>query len=129
MKVTMSIPDETYEAFQKQVKGKGEAAVRDEILARIERFKDVPPSDRVLVLKADERRQLERLFQTSVTSAADLISKVRKLCSVTFGSLEIPFTYDEMVRLRTQASFHGWEPEAFVTMVSNELKDRFFDRF
>lgn len=128
MKVTLSVPDETYDTLRKQAKDKTEKGVASEILARIERFKDAPPSDRVLVLQAPERRQLERLFQTTLGSVEDLISKVRRLCSVSFGTVEVPFTYDELIRLREQAEFHGWTPEQFVTMVSSELKDRFFER-
>lgn len=128
MKITFSIPDELYEKYQAQAERKTRNGVADEILERLERFADIPADQRAICVVGDTRRELETVFQTTVNSPEDLVTKVKRLCTVKIGPCERSLTAGELVTLQTQAQFMGLPPDQYLLHFVNRVIDESLGR-
>jgi len=124
MKLTIDIPDDLYELYEKQALTTG----KEEVENRLLRFKDVPRDDRALVIFGDQRRQLEGIFQTTLESFDRLIAQIKNLGSVKIGPIERVFTPSEIIRLQDQARFHGWSEVDYMKLTVDEALDYVFNR-
>lgn len=124
MKITLTIPDELYEVYERHGKGDAPAAIK----AQLDKFKDVPPAERTLTVWGNDRLALEKIIQTTVESPERLLAFLRNAGSVKIGHVERIFSPAEMIRINTQAQFHGRTPREYVEMTANEALDYLFDR-
>lgn len=128
MKITLSLDDDLYDLFKAQAKNKNKQGVEDEILERLERFKNIPRDDRAICVFGKDRQDLEKIFQTTVDSPKDLIGKVQRLCSVTVGPIDRPLTAGELTTLKTQAEFAGLPPDEYFRSFANRVIDEALGR-
>jgi fructose-1-phosphate kinase PfkB-like protein len=128
MKLQVVVNDATYEKLLGRAVTKTQQGAEVIAAETLERFGSVPKNDRVVVILAPERRELEAQFQTTVEDAADLVAKVKRLSSVGVGNIIRPLTAGESVSLSDQARFHGWSEEMwfknFADQVINEVLGR-----
>lgn len=132
MKISVNIPDSTYQKYLLLHKAKTEEEVKSLIQARLATWADklvlADPSDRTFFITGDERRAMEAVIGTTVDSAADLIKRLHALSAVKVGVLEYHLSPGESIRLTEQAKFHGWTPDAFFQNTCQEIFDRFMER-
>jgi len=129
MDVTLSIPDAVITRVKAQIPSPTPDAVLVELRRKLLAFERFGPQDRALILSTAQRQALEALVQTTIADGDDLVAKVTKLATFTIGPVSRALTDGELQRLRMQAEFHGWTPEAFLTLTINELIDRLMERF
>lgn len=127
MRVTLVVPDEIVEQYKAQTpKDKTLTQVMAE---RLKAFAAYPPHERVFVLGGKDRQALEAIFQTTINSVPDLITKVKNLGLLQIGPVIRTLTAGELCRLRDQANFHGWTPEKWAEFTCGEAMDIVFNRF
>jgi fructose-1-phosphate kinase PfkB-like protein len=128
MKLTIVVADETYDLLLTRSATKTQQGAEIAAAEVVKRFASVPKDDRVLVVLAPERRELEKSFQTTVENAADLVEKVRRLSSVGIGDVVRPLTPGESIALKDQASFHGWTPEQWFKNIADQVMEEVMGR-
>lgn len=132
MKVTLNIDDDLYEKIVKQVRAKkGETLkVNNRIREIIEEFADLlaDPTDRYIVLHGNMRREVEKIFQTTIESADHLVTKLQGLSRFGIGEVIRPLTEGESIQLMTQANFWGQKPAEFVETTMNRVLDETLGR-
>jgi hypothetical protein len=124
MKLTIQIPDDLYDAIKKQAKGTYPKDVEAEVLHRLTLLKDVPHTDRFILLFGAERKALEAVFQTTVDDASDLVRKVHHMGLFRFGEVEFPLTPEELAFLGEQARFFGLDPHEHITRTGRQVLDQ-----
>lgn len=125
MKVTIQLDDDAYAQYKKQSKTRDDAGAREEIKARLVLFKDCSRDERHLLLVGDDRREVERLVQTTVETPERLIREIANLCTYRIGLVERTFTAEELIRIHAQAEFHGMAPEDYIKMTVEEIANQF----
>ena len=128
MKLNVVVSDATYEKLLARSVTKTQQGAEISAAETLERFANVPKSDRVLVVLAPERRELETQFQTTIEDPADLVAKVKRLSSVGVGNIVRPLTAGESVALADQARFHGWEPEMWFKNFADQVIEEVLGR-
>lgn len=126
MKITIQLDDEVYDEALKTHKTK--AGVEKAILKGFDLLKGIAPDDRYFVVAGDERRELEKVVQTTLSSSKDVLRHLSNMSKLKIGSVERLFTADELVRLHTQAQFHGWTSEKYLALTSDEALRYVLDR-
>lgn len=128
MKLTLTLPDELYEHYQQQAQKQTPQAIEKELIARLTRFKDVPNQERAVVLWGDDRRAIEGIFQTTIDTPAELIRKIKQLCTVKIGPIDKQLTASDLSILHTQATFHGIPVDDFLLTVITRVLDESLGR-
>lgn len=129
MKITINVPDDLFEQYEAQgVTPNRTYSAKDEIEARLIRFVGVSRHDRALVIQGDDRKKLEEFFQTTVETPDRLLKFIKNMGSVKIGNVERVFTPDELLRLESQAKFHGWPTERFIAHTVGEAFDYMMER-
>ena len=124
MKITLSLPDDLYEAYADRSQGK--ASIEDLLLSQLERFREVSPMDRVVVVLPRERAALEqKLSGGMLRDGADLLRKVEALADIEIGGVKVEFTLGELRNLRTYATKNRVPVERVVSDVVHGMKDQF----
>jgi len=122
MKVTFSIPDDLYEAYEMRAEGPGKVNLL--LKETLERFVDAPPpSDRPITLDADQRRRLEAIADTTLEDGDEVCDLVERLAGLELGEIAYQFTIDQLVRLEEQAESKGLELHEYVDLAM----ERFWD--
>lgn len=85
MILTFSIPDALYKVYLEA----NPQNPQREITNRLERFKDVPGSERPVVFTGEFRRRLEKAFGKPIEDQESFCTFVEKLASVSFDGLDI----------------------------------------
>lgn len=110
MIVQIRIPDSLFETYSKYNQSNPEKAMEQQLL----RFQEVRPADRVLVLPAAERNELEVLLDSHFASAKELVAKVRDLLKIRVEGVDITLEPNTLLRMTQQASFEGMDPKDFM---------------
>ncbi len=121
MKLSFNVPDQVYEKYVVKF---GVSGAYQRMRKVLEEMQDVDPSDRYILVAGDDRRAIEKIFQTTIETASGLAKKVARLNAVNIEGARMDFTSDELERIRDQASFHGRTFEAFLIEMLSEMKDR-----
>lgn len=121
MKVTLTIPDELFETYEKRGGTK-------EMLATLTRFADVPSTERALVVWGKDRLQLEAIMQTTMESPKRLLDALRNCGSIKIGPVERIFSPSEIARLGDQAKFHGRTEAEWLSYTAEQALDYILDR-
>lgn len=133
MKTTIQITDDLYDSFSRQaeeMQQAGQSVSAEEIMTdRLSRFKDVSPSDRVVVIDPKTRGRLETLLSGgSLKDASDLLTKVESLVNVKIGDIRVDFSPAEAAQIQRWAVRNGRTPEFIIRDVVGQIKLHLFDR-
>lgn len=126
MRVILQLDDDAYDAALKLLGSK--SAVERQLVRAWDAFAEVAADDRAFVVHGKQRQAIEKVVQTTVASAGDIVRHLSNMSKVKIGSVERLFTADELIRLETQAKFHGWTPEKFLELTSDEAIRYALDR-
>lgn len=126
MKLELQLEDELYDRLAQKV---GKAKVGKYLLACAGYFMDVEEGDRIVLLHGEDRRAIEQVLQTTLETPTQLVRELRNLSMLKIGTIERCFTASELVRLRDQATFHGWTVDKFLELTSDEALRYVSDRF
>lgn len=129
MKVTLTVPDATYEHYADyaaQLGGK--ASVEDILAAQLEAFSKVRPTDRIVVVDTRSRDRLESMLPGgSIRDAADLVARVDRLAKVEVGEIRVPFTPRELEELAYRARGQGRPIRDLVADAVQSFHDHYFN--
>ncbi len=128
MKITLQLPDDLYEAYERHLPKalSGQATTEDLIVAQLDRFKDVSPQDRAVVLHGKARVRLEAILSGgTISSGDDLLQKVERLASIEVGEVKVPFTPGELQNIRTYATKNRIPFEEAMKRVVYGMKEQF----
>lgn len=109
MKTTIQMTDDIYDAYTSAAEGMaglGKTLTPEEIMVdRLARFKDISPSDRVIVVDPKVRNRLEEILSGgSLKDAEDLLKKVEGLADIRIGEIRIEFTPAELRKMKHWAT-------------------------
>ena len=85
MILTLSIPDALYKSYLEQ----NPQNPQREIATRLERFKDVPASDRPVVFTGEVRKRIEKAFGGPIEDQEKFAAWAEGLASVSFEGLQV----------------------------------------
>lgn len=80
---------------------------------QIQRFADVNPADRVIIIDAENRRKLEALLNETTTDAASLVEKVKSLLTIKVDDIKVALTPETVETLKSQAEFEGMDQKEY----------------
>lgn len=126
MKLTIQLDDDVYEQALEVHKNK--AGVEKAILKGFGLIKDIDPNERFFIITGEVRKGIEKVVQTTVADGPSVLRHLINMSKVKIGSVDRSFTADELIRLNTQAAFHGWTPERFLELTSDEAIRYVMDR-
>lgn len=121
MKITLTIPDELYDTYDKR----GGAA---EMVKTLTRFAEVPSTERALLVWGKDRLALEAIMQTTVETPKRLLDFLRNCGSIKVGPVERIFSPSEIARLGDQAKFHGRTEAEWLRFTAEQALDYIMDR-
>jgi hypothetical protein len=124
MRLTLSIPDDLYDRYADRTGGK--ATVEDLLISQLERFKEVNPMDRVLVVLPKERAALEaKLSGGNLRDGADLLQKVEALAAIEIGGVKVDFSPGELRNIKTFATKNQRPVQKAIEDVVHGMKEQF----
>lgn len=124
MKVNLSLPDDLYEQYASRAAGK--ASVEELLTAQLDRFKEVSPMDRVVVVLPKERAALEaKLGGGNIRDGADLLTKVAALADIEIGGVKVEFSPGELRNIKTFASKNRLAVEVAIAQTVHSMKEQF----
>lgn len=126
MKLTIQIDDEIYDKLLKAHKSK--AAVERLAVQGLDVMRKITPGDRFFVVAGEDRQGIEKIVQTTVANSSQLLKHISNMSKVRIGNVDRSFTADELIRLDTQAKFHGWTSEKYLELTSDEAIRYVMDR-
>jgi len=122
----LTIPDDLVEVFQPQASAK--EPVEKLLLQQLTKFSHVPVRDRVLIIDGAARDDLEQLLHgPSLTTAADLVNRVRALIDVKIEGVNVALTLAQLEQLVGRAEKLGKTPEALIEETVAQMATQFFD--
>lgn len=128
MKLTLQIPDELYECYASHLEKAlaGKATIEDVLAHQLEKFKDVSPSDRVVVVLPPDRSRLEALLGGgSLVTSRDLAEKVQRLADIQIGEVRVDFSPGELQNIRTYATKNRKPIQQAISDVVHGMKEQF----
>lgn len=125
MMVNLKMPDPLFEEY---VKKWGVPGLYRKMAQAIEFFKDVDKNDRPVLLAGDDRRAIEKIFQTTIDDSSKLVKLVQNMSRVSLGGVDMEFTSDQLERMKAQAGFHGRTLETYMRETVEELKAAMLER-
>lgn len=128
MKLTIQIPDDLYEVYAAHLSKAlaGKATIEDLLAHQLERFKEVSPSDRVVVILPPERSRLEALLAGgSILDGRDLAEKVQRLADIQIGEVRVDFSPGELKNIRTFATKNRKPVQQVISDVVHGMKEQF----
>ena len=131
MRVTIDIPDELYADLKKRCTEpkSDKTAVNNRIRAVLKEFNTVgSDGHRYFLVDGKERRRLEKVFQTTVSSAEELATRVEGLSQVGIGDSVRALSPGESIQLTEQAKFWGQTPGEFSENTVNRVLDETLNR-
>src|SRR5260221_2995900 len=111
MLVSLKISDEVYEKYAEYDNSNPRLAMEQQL----NRFKDISPKDRDLIIPSKARQALEALLGRQIETPEDLVKVVDVMVKIKVGNVEIPLTEGQMKRLLSQAAFWHQPIEKFTT--------------
>lgn|SRR5678815_6128959 len=110
MILTLAMPDELYTEYTTHFP----TGVNKGMVAQLKRFKDFPPTERALLFKPEERKELEKLFGRPIENGDELVKWIRGLLTLNVGGTEVPLTAVQQKLLGDEARFFKKEPAAYL---------------
>jgi hypothetical protein len=110
MIVQLRIPDEIHEKYKTIAPTGPEKAMT----SHLERFSDVKPGARVLILTTDEMNQLQEMVGKYVATGKELLDIVSACLSYKLDKLTVKFEADLLSRAQDQAMFEGADLKTYM---------------
>jgi hypothetical protein len=128
MELKIQIPDDLYSRLKAANNGQHER-VQKKIAGLVEEFHNVGSDGyRYFVVDGANRRAIEKVFQTTIETADQLVRKVQNLSRVGIGDVHRPLTDGESIQLESQASFWGVPPSEFIQQTVDRVLDEALGR-
>ena len=122
MVLNISVPDEVYAKYV----GMNPQNPHKAIQKQLERFQEVTPGSRVIIVTGDDLSEIQRAAERSVETPADVVKLVREALKVKSEDVEVSLSEGQRNRLRAEAQFWGKTPGEYA---SNALKEAVASRF
>lgn len=132
MRIQLQISDDVYDkyvAHAENFQGRSGKPIAPEELMQthLDQFSSVSPADRIVIIHAKQRQQLEEVLSGgSLRSAEDLVDKVKNLSSVGIGNIRFNFTPGQLHELKIYAARNGIEAEEAVRRTVRSMEESFF---
>lgn len=110
MIANIRVSDETFDKYVGYDKSNPRLAMEQQL----ERYRDVSPKDRVLVLNAEQRKRLEKLWSAPIEDMDQFVSWIEKLHSMHIMGQPIPLTKNQINQLAQQAGFYHKAPAEYI---------------
>lgn len=110
MIISITLPDALYAKYST----KNPENPRKEIEKTLEKFVDIPLSDRLLLVPKEVRQELEGLIGGPIENWKKFLSFFKDAISVRAGEVNVPLTQGQTQRLAHQAAFFKRDPKDFV---------------
>ncbi len=127
MRLQLELSDDLYDEVVAAANARKQSP-EEEIKARLNRFLDVPLTERVILVRADIRQHLEaRLCQGShIIDANHLLKLVRDLADVSIGKVPVIFSPNEVEELHRRARKRGVPVKDVIEATVRGMRDQFF---
>lgn len=127
MKVTLSIPDDTYALYEISAK-LAKKTLEGFIVSRLQDFQELGPNDRYLFIRGEARQQLEKLLGgLPITTPQDLLQKVSKFSTFALGECEITLSEGELKELHRMAKRNNRTPQAEMEIRTKLVRQLMFN--
>lgn len=125
MKITLQLSDEVAEVYSSRLRPNQSL---DQILRiQLERFQEIDPRDRVLIVLPPERSRLEELTtRLPLTTIADLIQRVEALAELSIGGIRFLWTPRQYAELKDKAERWRMTPRQYAERIVRQLEEQFF---
>jgi len=114
MKITLTLPDELYDSLKKNVGDDGRK-VPNLIRECLERYGNLSPATRPIILGVEHRLALEEILESTINSPEAVVDLCQRLATIDMGEVECPFSIDELEIMKQQAAFMGETMEQYLT--------------
>ena len=111
MILSITIPDGLYAKYTER----NPENPRKEIEKTLEKFQDIPLSDRLLLVPTDVRKELEALTGSPIESWKKFLSFFKDAISIRAAEVNIPLTEGQVKRFAHQAAFFKRDPKEFIS--------------
>lgn len=111
MIISITIPDELFSKYAER----DPANPRKEIEKTLSKFVDIPPSDRLLLVPPEVRKELEKLVGGPIEKWEKFLKFFKDTISVRAAEVNVPLTEGQAKRLASQAAFYKRDPKEYVT--------------
>jgi hypothetical protein len=122
MVLNLAISDELYAKYVEMNPQNPHKAIQKQL----ERFQEVKPSSRAIVITGDELSEMQRAAEREVVTSKDVLKLVQEALKVKSEDVEVALSEGQRNRLREEAKFWGQEPGAYA---SRMLKEAMASRF
>ena len=134
MIVQLKMPDEVYEGYARytaqmagRLNGSGNTP-EDLMSSQLDRFKEVPPMDRCLVLSSTVREELEKILSGgTLRDDADLLRKVQKLADLQSEGVNLHFSTAQLHQIKTYSTRNALPLEETIRRIVRQMEHMFFD--
>ncbi len=116
MVVTLSIPDDLYQAYVKM----NPQNPHKNMVKQLERFKEIPLASATLVFSPDDMKRLTKMTQLSIESPEQLLDILEKTLSLEIDSVKITLSEGQRKRLASNANFMGKTVPEFLSARAKE---------
>lgn len=110
MIISITIPDAIYAKYSER----NPENPRKEIEKTLEKFSDVPVSDRLLLVPPDVRRELEKLVGGPIEKWEKFLRIFRDALSIRAGEVNVPLSEGQVKRVSDQVRFYKREPKEYL---------------
>jgi hypothetical protein len=122
MVLSITISDELYAKYVAMNPQNPHKAIQKQL----DRFSEVTPGLRAIVLSGDDLSELQRLAQKSVETPKEVVKLVGDALTIQNEGVEVQISEGQRARLRQEASFWGQDPGKYA---SDALKTAMHARF
>lgn len=106
----------------------GTKTAEDLMSEQLIRYVDVNPGDRIVILSGKTRNAIEDLVGGGhISSAEDLLDKIKRFGQVSFGDVVIPLNNAEKDELTKRASRNGWTVQEEIEWMLKMMKPYMFN--
>lgn len=134
MKVTIQVDDALYEKYagrasELAARKPGATLSASEVMAaQLDRFKDVDPIDRIVIVDTKRRGALEEILGGgSLMNAEDLVVKVKRLAKIEIGGIAVQFTPGQLEELKNRAARNRLSVQELTQRTVRGLSENFFN--
>lgn len=125
MKVTLQLPDEICESYQRF--GRPGQELAEILQAQLLRFASCDPKIRLLFVPHEQLKQLETLTtKIPLTTPDDLVRRVANLAEVSIGGIRFKWTASQYRDLQEKAKRWRITPAEYAERVVREIESLFF---
>jgi hypothetical protein len=127
MRISIQLDDDVAQLYQVRLRPGQE--LEQVLQVQLARFASVDPHDRVLILSAEIRRQLEELTtRMPLTKAEDLVGRVAALAELSIGRIRFRWTPAQWRQLKEKAARWNVTPTIYAERIVREIEEQFFDQ-